>query len=147
MAEITSAQFQHFKKAARDRRLQCTLTRKQYLRLRMEVCIYCGFPSTSKNGGIDRLDSSFGYTLENSVPCCTECNMARNRNFTPCEMWIIGQAIRQIKQHRLEQGWQGLGVETELSAIKVAGWWKEQRRLKFEARKAERARQALSDED
>jgi hypothetical protein len=32
---------------------------------------------TVKCCGIDRVDNSLGYTLENSVPCCTRCNIAK----------------------------------------------------------------------
>lgn len=28
--------------------------------------------------GVDRLDNSLGYSVENSVPCCTACNRAKN---------------------------------------------------------------------
>ena len=31
-----------------------------------------------KCNGIDRIDSSKGYTVENSVPCCKYCNTAKN---------------------------------------------------------------------
>jgi hypothetical protein len=49
-------------------------------------CIYCDkSPSVQGHGiyllnknGIDRLNNQFGYTEENSVPCCTTCNRAKN---------------------------------------------------------------------
>ena len=28
--------------------------------------------------GIDRYDSKLGYTIENSVPCCKNCNRAKS---------------------------------------------------------------------
>lgn len=28
--------------------------------------------------GIDRVDSSLGYTVDNVVPCCKLCNQAKN---------------------------------------------------------------------
>ena len=34
--------------------------------------------TTVSCNGIDRLDSAFGYTLENCVPCCKYCNTAKN---------------------------------------------------------------------
>jgi hypothetical protein len=36
--------------------------------------------------GIDRLNSDLGYTVENSVPCCTFCNIAKNDR--PAEEFI-----------------------------------------------------------
>lgn len=40
-------------------------------------CVYCG---SSRQIGIDRLDSSDGYTHENSRPCCTMCNLMKNKH-------------------------------------------------------------------
>ena len=37
-------------------------------------CAYCGY----EGFGIDRVDSALGYTLKNSVPCCTRCNKAKS---------------------------------------------------------------------
>lgn len=56
-------------------------------------CIYCGYPTT----GLDRIDNSKGHTEKNCVPCCFECNTARNTHFTYEEMFIIGKAIKQVK--------------------------------------------------
>ena len=39
-------------------------------------CIYCGNKITT--AGIDRIDSSVGYTINNCVPCCYRCNVAKN---------------------------------------------------------------------
>ena len=36
-----------------------------------QPCHYCGVP---KSGGIDRIDSSLGHLISNSVPCCEKCN-------------------------------------------------------------------------
>jgi len=61
-------------------------------------CIYCGFESN----GFDRKDNSIGHTINNCVPCCTECNNGRMDNFSHEEFFIIGDAIRQIKINRIE---------------------------------------------
>ena len=36
-------------------------------------CFYCG----DSGFGIDRVNSKLGYTKENSVPCCSKCNMMK----------------------------------------------------------------------
>jgi hypothetical protein len=59
-------------------------------------CVYCGYPAT----GLDRMDNSIGHLMENCVPCCKECNIARMNNFTHEEMKIIGLAIKQVKDNR-----------------------------------------------
>jgi len=77
---------------AKRQGLVCTLSDTQIDVLSMRTCYYCGCEPTSQkyirrminreNGyipvgaysGIDRVDNSKGYTPENSVPCCWECN-------------------------------------------------------------------------
>jgi len=60
-------------------------------------CFYCGYPST----GLDRIDNNIGHTINNCVPCCLECNHARNDNFSHEEMKILGETIRIIKNKRV----------------------------------------------
>lgn len=60
-------------------------------------CYYCG--DTHRVGG-DRIDNSKGHTKDNIIPCCYDCNCARNNNFTVEEMKIIGEAIREVKKNR-----------------------------------------------
>lgn len=60
-------------------------------------CYYCG---DTNRVGCDRIDNSKGHTKDNVIPCCYECNCARNNNFSVDEMKIIGQAIRKVKESR-----------------------------------------------
>jgi hypothetical protein len=70
------------------------LTKDQFEYLTKQNCFYCGnSPSKIKNqkglngeyiyNGIDRIDNTKGYTLDNCVPCCSVCNTFKsNRNKT-----------------------------------------------------------------
>lgn len=63
-----------------------TLTKEQFKSLTESPCEYCGDgpksickSSTEKTGallynGVDRVDNTLGYTLENCVACCKVCN-------------------------------------------------------------------------
>ncbi|MBS6574788.1 HNH endonuclease [Parabacteroides goldsteinii] len=66
-------------------------------------CIYCG--DTMKLG-CDRIDNTKGHTMDNVVPCCYSCNVARFDNFTFEEMKIIGETIKKVKQNRNNTRWQ-----------------------------------------
>ena len=70
----------------------------------LKPCIYCG--DTHKIG-CDRLDNNKGHCKDNVVPCCYECNCARNNNFTYNEMKIIGAAIRKVKniRNKMKEAW------------------------------------------
>lgn len=63
----------------------------------LNKCVYCG---DTVRVGCDRIDNSKGHSKENVVPCCYECNCARNNNFTHDEMKEIGMTIKNIKTQR-----------------------------------------------
>lgn len=62
-----------------------------------QKCVYCG---DDKRIGCDRIDNNKGHTADNVVPCCVECNTARNNYFTYEEMKMLGKVIRKIKCNR-----------------------------------------------
>lgn len=56
---------------------------EEFMALCQDNCFYCGAPPALRNfvrnntilaNGIDRVDSSGGYTTQNTVACCTVCN-------------------------------------------------------------------------
>ena len=58
---------------AKRRKIGWELTKEQFAKLIYQRCHYCGV--SQKDGvGIDRRDSSIGYTYKNSLPCCSQCN-------------------------------------------------------------------------
>lgn len=62
---------------ARYRNIPCKITREEFLYLSGKPCFYCGLDDASIRG-LDRFDNTQGYTLENVVPCCKRCNIAKN---------------------------------------------------------------------
>ena len=75
-----------YKKGAKKRNIEYNLTTEEFAELVAGQCVYCGDSLTNtkkgqgktsgdfKYTGIDRVDSSKGYTKENSVSCCWMCN-------------------------------------------------------------------------
>lgn len=75
--------FYSYKKSAKSRGHRFDLTFEQFSVLVHEDCFYCGIePSTLKRSswetvkinGIDRLENSTGYIIDNCVSCCPTCN-------------------------------------------------------------------------
>jgi hypothetical protein len=71
---------------ARNRKYSFELSKEEFRFLTKQNCFYCGTsPSQEQKGdngsyfynGIDRIDSSKGYTMDNVVPCCGRCNEAK----------------------------------------------------------------------
>jgi len=68
-----------FKQKARSRGFEWNLTDEEALGLSKRECFYCGISTSEKYiNGIDRIDSSKGYFMENVVSCCTLCNKAKS---------------------------------------------------------------------
>lgn len=77
-----------YKQSEKKRNILFGLTKEQFRDLIFKACDYCGIPPSTAtrnrryNGqilynGIDRVDNSKGYTVENCVTCCETCNRAK----------------------------------------------------------------------
>lgn len=53
-----------------------SLSDRQVENIVSKPCFYCGFDAALI--GIDRLNSDKDYTIKNVVPCCKNCNLAKN---------------------------------------------------------------------
>lgn len=79
-----------YKKGASERNISWHLSDEEFLNLITKNCNYCGVEPTirlhdrSKNkkpvNGIDRVDSSKPYTIDNCVTCCTMCNYMKQHH-------------------------------------------------------------------
>jgi hypothetical protein len=60
--------------SAKNINIRFDLTREQFNDLVLTPCFYCSSYNELEVIGIDRINSSKNYTLENCVPCCKTCN-------------------------------------------------------------------------
>lgn len=74
-----------YKAGAKKRNLVFELTREQFAELTKQKCFYCGvkphniinYPQSNGEyiyNGIDRIDNTKGYIIDNCVTCCFACN-------------------------------------------------------------------------
>ena len=79
-----------YKINAKNRGLEYKLTEKQFAKITKQNCYYCGAKpnNISKHpenfedyiyNGLDRIDNDKGYTIDNVVPCCHQCNSAKRK--------------------------------------------------------------------
>lgn len=99
-----------------------TLSLEEFLRITGSACHYCGiqwsseYPKTIytknaprknlvgkmklngtyKHNGIDRVDSDIGYVSDNCVPCCKDCNFAKQRMSKEAFMLWIARAYEHM---------------------------------------------------
>ncbi len=105
--------YNKYKRVAKERDYSFDLTKEEFLNLIYQDCFYCNEKSSEHiytinieekvkhiRNGIDRLNNTKGYTIENSVPCCIICNRAKHalefENFT--------QHIEKIYLNLVEKG-------------------------------------------
>lgn len=68
--------FKTYKDGARSRKLPFDLTFDDFCFYWQKPCYYCN--SEIVTIGIDRVDNSKGYSINNCVPCCAQCNIAKS---------------------------------------------------------------------
>lgn len=77
---VLSGDYDTFERNAIDRNLEFNLSRADFLRIICNNCYLCGKePRVNHRNGIDRFDNSLGYNIENARPCCSTCNIMKNR--------------------------------------------------------------------
>lgn len=99
---MLNSRLHSYKSGAKKRGLDWDLTYKEFKELTEKACVYCGTDPKRLNyfenapslqaespnrdwekytinfNGVDRVDSSDGYNIDNCVPCCTYCNRAKS---------------------------------------------------------------------
>lgn len=116
--------WQDYSRRAKKKGQIFKLSREEFRRLSTSNCVYCGIePSLKYNGtdagrknslevrqerfdagwilvtGVDRVDSSKGYSMDNCVPCCEMCNKAkRDKSVEYFLEWAIKLAKFQNKK-------------------------------------------------
>lgn len=85
--------FKEYKQGAEKRNLEFKLSLDDFIKLSEGNCHYCGveptlhesdkkhmhkFAEPWRRNGVDRVDTTKGYTLDNCVPCCSKCNYAKH---------------------------------------------------------------------
>lgn len=99
--EILPREFvQKYKSAAKRRKIDWELPDLVAESLVTQSCYYCGIAPSQRMvrrrgsgvfNGIDRKDSSIGYTKDNCVPCCKVCNFMKGT-------LSVNDFINKIKQ-------------------------------------------------
>ena len=75
-----TTKLRNIKKNAETRELEWDVPDQEALEMITSPCVYCGFlDATTTVNGIDRLDSSKNYTIDNCVACCSHCNFMKGQ--------------------------------------------------------------------
>ena len=76
--DVEGATYNRYVQRAETKKIPFHLTKDQFEWLRKQPCYICDKPSsTLHNNGIDRVCNNEGYTYNNIMPCCGECNVMK----------------------------------------------------------------------
>jgi len=71
--------YQSYKSRQKKKGSEIELSEEQFINLVSQDCYLCGMQSnTLHTNGLDRIDSTKGYVVDNIKPCCCECNLMKN---------------------------------------------------------------------
>jgi hypothetical protein len=69
-----------YRSRAEKKDLEFAITNDDYRTIIKQDCYLCGKKTTDSNtNGIDRVDNTVGYTIENCKACCKECDHMKNQ--------------------------------------------------------------------
>lgn len=98
-----------YRSGAKQRNIEWGLSEDEFKSFIKMDCYYCGEkPSRYQTvsyrddyelvNGIDRIDSSKGYSVDNCVPCCNTCNLMKN--ILPKDIFL--KKVYQIYNHSIK---------------------------------------------
>lgn len=82
---------------------ECSLTLQEYSDLLAKSCYYCEEPlPPSRCTGLDRIDNSKGYSIDNVLPCCGDCNILRMHKLTVDEAKLLSMTLKSYRKSKNE---------------------------------------------
>jgi len=105
------ALYTHFMLSLKRRELDCSIVFESFVEFtKTKECHYCGAvvkwsPSSSKKWStatnLDRKNNRLGYSVENCVVCCCDCNKTKGDRFTYSEFMSLAPILKKIRLERL----------------------------------------------
>jgi hypothetical protein len=87
------------KHLAYRRKTKLLITLEEFTKLISQPCYYCNKSLIYEHGAsIDRIDNEKGYSLDNLLPCCNDCNKARNTMYTVEEFKVMMTACLEYRK-------------------------------------------------
>jgi hypothetical protein len=87
-AHKPTKRFSSAKSLARRNGREFTFTYPEYLAIVSTPCVYC-HGDTGHGCGLDRIDNAKGYTHDNVLSCCGDCNRMRGARLTVAETHLL----------------------------------------------------------
>ncbi len=89
--------YSFYRSVAKRRELSWEISFEDFKFLRQLYCYYCEGDLPKCGVALDRMDNNKGYSIDNVLPCCGDCNKTRGDRYTVEETKIM---IDSLKLHR-----------------------------------------------
>jgi hypothetical protein len=96
-SNYTDRRFAQLLRKARQRELEVSVSSEYVDEVAKKGCTYCGSKRISYGHGIDRIDSSKGYTKENIIGCCGNCNILKSHLLSLSETKSVIELLKRIR--------------------------------------------------
>lgn len=92
--------FVKMRSRARLRKIAMCMTFEEYCKIiESETCTYCGEKLPEVGHGLDRKNSTLGYSAENCVPSCARCNHVRGEDeISYEEMFEVVKLLKRLRE-------------------------------------------------
>lgn len=98
-----SSRYAYLVSSAKKRNLSMTISFEVWCTLTIsDTCHYCRGSLGHSGLSLDRKYNELGYTNENVVPCCGECNYMK-RDMPYDEFILLSPALQKIKENRKDK--------------------------------------------
>ena len=91
---LPATRYASYRYDAKKRSIPFFLTREEFLTFWQTNCHYCGDQLATI--GIDRIDNGIGYTIDNCVSCCWECNRIKSSR----EIELLNMHMLKMLKHQ-----------------------------------------------
>lgn len=95
-----SRRYSQLLRKSRIKNIECLITESELDSIVSKGCYYCGSQRLSYGHGLDRLDSTKGYTVDNVVGCCGYCNKLKMEQLTPNETLEIVKKLKELRNRQ-----------------------------------------------
>lgn len=90
--------YKNYVRSCRNRNIFWEIPQEEFAKLTSQQCTYCGKEPAQQwkkytYNGIDRINPKQGYTRDNAVTACGECNGIKSNRLTYDEMKVVGEAL------------------------------------------------------
>lgn len=103
--------FNSLRLTSKSKKIPMSLTYEEFLQFtNVKNCTYCraeiqwtewSYKGYSAKYNLDRKDSNLGYSADNCVVCCTNCNYTKGARFNHEEFMLLAPGLQRINEIRL----------------------------------------------